>query len=198
MTTGENINGIDVEQLDKTISQIKRNNNIAKFRFQAESRWVNGSHSRAVATSFYGASRSKSGASPTSSAPEKPVFLLGGTAGPNPAEYLLVGLAGCLTASMATHAATRNIKLNALSCHIEGDVDLQGFLGISELVPVGFREIRACFDIDADISDEKKEELIRITRKFSPVLNTISKPTSITCELMKTHHNRPGEASLSA
>ena len=56
MTTGENINGIDVEQLDKTISQLKRNNNIAKFRFQAESRWVNGSHSRAVATSFYGAS----------------------------------------------------------------------------------------------------------------------------------------------
>jgi len=67
----------------------------------------------------------------------------------------------------------------------EGDIDLRGFLGLSEDVPVGYGEIRVYFKIDADISDEDKEELVRMAKKYSPVFNTITKSAPVSVHLDK-------------
>ena len=67
----------------------------------------------------------------------------------------------------------------------EGDLDLRGFLGISDDVPVGFQNIRVYFKIDADVSEEEKEELIRMAQKYSPVFNTVTKSAPVSVHLDK-------------
>jgi uncharacterized OsmC-like protein len=67
----------------------------------------------------------------------------------------------------------------------EGALDLRGFLGISEEVPVGYQNIRLYFKIDADVSETQKEELIRMAQKYSPVFNSIAKPVTVSVQLDK-------------
>jgi uncharacterized OsmC-like protein len=50
---------------------------------------------------------------------------------------------------------------------------------------VGYKNIRIYFKIDADMSDEEKEELIRMGEKYSPVFNTITKATPVSAQLDK-------------
>ncbi len=100
-------------------------------------------------------------------------------------EYLLVALSGCLTTSLVAHAAAKKIPLRKVESRFEGDIDLRGFLGISQDVPVGYQEIRVYFKIDADLSDADKEELVRMGEKYSPVANTIKNQTPVVVHLEK-------------
>jgi hypothetical protein len=65
----------------------------------------------------------------------------------------------------------------------EGDLDLRGFLGISEDVPVGFQNFRVYFKIEAEASEEQKEELIGLAQKYSPVYNTLTKSVPVSVHL---------------
>lgn len=116
---------------------------------------------------------------------DEPPVLCGRNLGPNPVEYLLVALSGCLTTSLVAHAAARGITIRKVESRYEGDLDLQGFLGLSEQVPVGYKNIRVFFKIDADLSDEQKEELVRMAQKYSPVFNSIAKPVPVDVKLEK-------------
>ena len=98
---------------------------------------------------------------------------------------LLVALSGCITTSIVAHASAKGIKIKGVESRYEGDIDLRGFLGLSEDVPVGYQEIRVFFKIDADVSDEKKEEMVRMGQKYSPVYNTISKSAPVSVGLDK-------------
>ncbi len=69
------------------------------------------------------------------------------------------------------------------SFRFDYDIDLRGFLGISDDVLVGYQSIRVYFEIDADISEEQKEELVRMAKKYSPVFNTITKSTTVSVQL---------------
>jgi len=79
----------------------------------------------------------------------------------------------------------RGIEIKGVRSRYEGDVDLRGFLGLSEAVPVGFQSIRVYFTIDAVIPDEQKEELVRMAQKYSPVFNTITKSAPVVVYLDK-------------
>ena len=114
---------------------------------------------------------------------DEPPLLLGEDKGPNPVEYILKGLAACLTTSLVYHAAAKGIEVKGVESRLEGDLDLRGFLGISEEVPVGYQKIRVFFKVDADVSDAQKEELIQMAQKYSPVFNTVSNPTPVAVKL---------------
>jgi uncharacterized OsmC-like protein len=114
---------------------------------------------------------------------DEPPVLLGNNQGPNPVEYLLVALSGCLTTSLIAHASAKGIKIRGVESRYEGDIDLRGFLGLSEDVKVGFQNIRVYFKIDADIPEAEKEELTRMARKYSPVFNTIFNQTPVSVQL---------------
>ena len=86
---------------------------------------------------------------------------------------------------MVYHSAAKGIEIKGVESRLEGDIDLRGFLGLSEDVKVGYENIRVYFKIDADVSDEQKEEMIRMAQKYSPVFNTVSTPTNVTVELDK-------------
>jgi uncharacterized OsmC-like protein len=177
------VNGISVTALFNTIDAVKDNPAIAEFEFRAENAWHNGGHNRTAIKDFSGALElHKHGEDFVLDADEHPV-LLGTDKGPNPVEYALTALAGCVTTTIVYHAAAKGIDIRGVKSRLEGSLDLRGFLGLSQEVPVGFREIRMYITIDADISDKEKAELIGIGQQLSPVFNTITNVTSISVQL---------------
>jgi uncharacterized OsmC-like protein len=179
------VNGVDVGQLFSTIDLIKEKPEVAKFKFRAANRWIDGTHNRATVKDFYGALREDSSRQPMVFDEDEPPVLLGKNQGANPVEYLLVALSGCLTTSLVAHASAKGIKIRGVESRYEGDIDLRGFLGISEDVKVGYQAIRVYFKIDADVSEAQKQELIMMAQKYSPVFNTISKSAPVAVELDK-------------
>lgn len=173
------VNGINVTQLTETIDAIRKNPEIAKFKFRSTNHWVEGTHNRATVKDFFGALKEDASRKPIVFEIDEPPVLLGNNVGPNPVEYVLVGLSGCLTTSLIAHAAARGIEIKGLSTRLEGDLDLRGFLGISEDVKVGYERIRVYFKIDADIPEAKKLELIAMAAKYSPVYNTVANPVPV-------------------
>lgn len=185
MADNKTVNGINVTELFNTIEAIKGRPDIAKFKFRATNKWINGTHCRATVKDFYGALKEDDSRPPIDYDMDEPPVLLGNNEGRNPVEYLLVALSGCLTTSLVAHASAKGITIKGVQSRYEGDIDLRGFLGLSEDVPVGYQNIRVYFKIDADVSDEQKEDMIRMAQKYSPVFNTITKSAPVSVHLDK-------------
>lgn len=173
------VNGVNVTQLFDTIDAIKGNPEISKFKFRATNTWQTGTHNQATVKSFYGALQEDDSREPLVFEIDEPPVLLGDNQGANPVEYLLVGLSGCLTTALVAHAAARGIELQSVTSKLEGDLDVQGFLGLSETIPVAYKEIRVSFKIKADITDQVKQELVKMAQKYSPVFNTVTQPIKV-------------------
>lgn len=185
MSTTHTINGIDVERLSGTIDHIVDVPALARFQFRARNRWVDGGHNRSTIKGFYGAGQEDtSRTQPFVLDVDEPPVLLGENQGPNAGEYLLHALAACLTGTLVYHAAARGIALEGLECTIEGDVDLQGFLGLDESVRPGFQNIRVAFNATGDFDDEQLAELAGLTR-YSAVRDTVTNPVPVTIEVAR-------------
>jgi uncharacterized OsmC-like protein len=79
----------------------------------------------------------------------------------------------------------RASRSGGVQSRYEGDIDLRGFLGLSEDIPVGYQEILVFFTVDADVSDQEKEEMVKMAQKYSPVFNTITKSAPVFVRLEK-------------
>ena len=101
-------------------------------------------------------------------------MLVGTDEGPTPVEYLLVGLAGCLTAGIANVASARGVTLRSVTANVEGDIDLQGILGLSDTVRNGYEQIRIGFTIDADAPAAKVAEIVEQSRARSAVFDVLT------------------------
>ncbi len=179
-TTTKVMNGLDTEQMEQTIGAIQANPTLARFQFRARNRWIGGGENRSTIRDFHGAGQEDtSRAAPFEYTNGEPPVLLGANEGANPVEYLLHALAGCVTTTFVLHATARGIRVRAISTELEGDLDLQGFLGLDEGVPAGYEGIRIRMRVEADASDEELEELLRYTERHSPVCNTICRPVPV-------------------
>ena len=165
------VNGIDLDVLQETVSAIEKNPGLGKCKFRASNKWINGSHNRTRITGFYGAGQEMEHRQPFELYADEPPVLAGDDEAPNPVEHLLNALAGCVTTSMVAHAAVRGIHIEELESELEGDLDLRGFLGLSDDVPKGYTNIRIKFKVKADT--DNMERLRRLT-EYSPVFNTIT------------------------
>ena len=90
-----------------------------------------------------------------------------------------------MTTALVAHAAARGIDIKGLETFLEGDLDVQGFLGMSDTIPVSYQGITITFKIDADMTDDEKEELIRLAQQYSPVLATVMNPVPVHLKLHK-------------
>jgi uncharacterized OsmC-like protein len=178
-------NGVNIDQLMGTIAAIKETPSIAKFQFRADNRWIDGGHNRSTIKSFYGAGQEDCTrtAAFEMDADEPPV-LLGNDCGANPVEYVLHALAACLTTSLVYHAAARGIEIEAVESKLEGDLDLHGFLGLSDSVRNGYEQVRVAFKVKADVSDEVLDELVAMGKYYSPVFDIVSNPVPVRVERM--------------
>lgn len=178
-------NGVDVDELFNTIDAVKKSPVIAKFKFRANNQWGDGGYNETTIKDFYGIQKEHRHDATFTLGADEPPLLLGTGKAPNPVEYLLTALAACVTTSLVYHAAAKGIKLNSVESRLEGDIDLRGFLGLSEEIRNGFQEIRMNFKIDADVPPEQLEELVRLGPTYSPVFDSITKGVPVTVQLEK-------------
>jgi len=87
-----------------------------------------------------------------------------------------------MTTTMVYHAAVRGIKLEEVESKLEGDIDLKGFLAISDKVRPGYEEIRINFKVKTDI--ENVDRLKALTR-LSPVYDEVSNGTRVKVQIEK-------------
>ncbi|HEX6699617.1 MAG TPA: OsmC family protein [Gaiellaceae bacterium] len=168
-------NGVDTAQLFATLDAIKAQPELGKFQFRAHNRWIHGAHNRTAIRNFYGA-----GQEDTSRADAfmvdagEPAILLGSDTGPNPAEYLLHALAACLTTSLVYVAAARGVELTEVESTLEGDMDVQGALGLSDDYRNGFERIRVSFRVAGDAPEEKLREVVERAQQRSAVFDMVT------------------------
>lgn len=174
------INGLNVQQALDTIAALKADKSLAQFRFRAKNRWISGGENRSTIKDFYGAGvEDTSRIKPFEFTNGEPPVLLGDNEGANPVEFLLHALAGCVTTTFVLHAMARGIVIRELSTELEGDIDLQGLLGLDETVPAGYRQIRIKMHVKADCPDEALNDLLAYTQGHSPVCNTVCRPVPV-------------------
>ena len=177
------LNGVNVDQLFGNIDAIKNAPVLGKFKFRASNKWINGGHNHTTIKNFHGVQQEHDHANSFELDADEPPLLLGKDIGPNPVEYALTALAACVTTALVYHAAAKGIKLNAVESRLEGDIDLRGFLGISDEVRRGYDNVRIYYKIDADVPDEQLEELVQMGCKYSPVFDTFTNPVNVTAQL---------------
>lgn len=174
------VNGLDTARMSETVEAIKEQPTLARFEFRAHNDWINGGENRSRIQGFYGAGREDdSRQEPFVFTNGEPPVLLGNNEGANPVEFLLHALAGCVTTTTVLHAAARGIRVTALSTELEGDIDLQGLLGLDPSISPGYKEIRMRMNIQADCTDEELADLMEFAKGHSPVCTTVCRPVPV-------------------
>jgi uncharacterized OsmC-like protein len=173
------LNGVDVPTLFATLDAVDANRELAQFRFRATNKWVAGTHSQNTLTTYYGAGSEHEHENTIVVDADHPPVLVGADKGAVPVEFLLMGLASCLTAGIGNIAAARGITLHSVESHVEGDLDLQGILGLDNSMRRGFSKIRVDFDVKADADEETIRKLVEQSRNRSAVFCSIANPTPI-------------------
>src|SRR6476646_9293378 len=173
-------NGVNVQALLDARDALTKAPQAAQFKWRAACEWKNGTHSHSTVESFYGLGDEQHRKTTFTFDADHPEVFAALDQGATPVEYVLVGLASCLTAGIAAVAQNRNIQLKSVTATIEGDMDLYGILGIDEDVRNGFKGIKVTYIIDADAKPEDIEALVAQSQKRSAVYDIVTNPTNVT------------------
>ena len=176
-------NGVNVEALLGARQALTHAPDAAQFKWRATCQWVNGTHSRSTVQSFFGLGAEQSHKTEFRYDADHPEVFAAEDKGATPVEYVLVGLASCLTAGIAAVAQNRSIQLRSVKATLEGGMDLQGILGIDSDVRNGFDGIKIVYDIDADASREDIAALVAQSQKRSAVFDIVTNPTNVAVEI---------------
>jgi uncharacterized OsmC-like protein len=173
--------GVNVTGLEATMEAIRQQPELAQFKFRARNQWDTGAHSVATVDDFYGTCQQMEHKQPFTMHADEPAVLLGEDQGANPVEFVLVGLSGCMTTTLAYHSAIRGLNIESIESEFEGDIDAQGVLDLDPNVRPGYREIRVKFRVKGDADEATIQELLR----KSPVYDTLVNPVKIKIEVEK-------------
>lgn len=174
------VNGINVTALVDTIAAISANPELARFNFRAANHWLGAEKTRTTIRDFTGALQEHRIDSKgfTVDTGEPPV-LLGIDHAPNAGEWMLHALIGCVTGTIVYHAAARNIVVDAIESRIDGDVDLRGFLGLSDQVRKGFIAIH----VRMRVKTKATAAVIKELATFSPMLDVVSRSVPVSLDI---------------
>ncbi len=114
---------------------------------------------------------------------DQPKAMGGEGLGPNPMEIFLASLPACICAIGRIVSNQKRLKVRGIEVEVEGDIDKDFLMGKTEEGRAGFTEIRAYVNIDADMTNEEKEEyLAEITRRC-PIADNIMNASVIKEEI---------------
>jgi len=178
-------NGVNVEALLGAREALTEAPEAARFVWRAESEWKNGTHTQSSVNRFFGLGEEQSHVEEFTYDTDHPEIFASEDKGSTPVEFVLVGLAGCLTAGIAAVATHRAIQLNSVKATINAPMDIQGILGIDSDVRNGFDGITVKYQIDAEASEDDIAAIVAQSQKRSAVFDIITNPTNITVEVNK-------------
>ena len=176
-------NGVNVAALLEAREALSGAPQAAQFQWRATCEWVNGTHSHSSVEGFFGLGEEQSHKTQFEYDADHPELFASEDNGATPIEFVLVGLASCLTAGIAAVAQNREIQLRSVKATLEGAMDVQGILGIDPDVRNGFSDVKVHFDIDADATPEEIEALVAQSQKRSAVFDVLTNPTNISVQV---------------
>ncbi len=179
-------NGVNVQALLDAREALREAPEATKFTWRASCKWVNGTYSQATVNNYFGLGEEQSHKTETTFEADHPEIFASEDRGITPIEYMLVGLASCLTAGIASVAQNRGVQLRSVESRLEGQMDIQGILGMDSDVRNGYDDIKVVFDIDADASQEDIEAIVAQSQKRSAVYDALTNPVNVTVEVAKT------------
>ncbi len=95
---------------------------------------------------------------------------------PRPTEYLLAGIAGCAGKTFLRFAAQRGFEIEAISIEVTARR--------AEGAPEVFEHILVTFEVLApEASDEELDELLQLTDRFCPVVQSLVAGVEIVLDL---------------
>jgi uncharacterized OsmC-like protein len=171
-------NGVNVEALLGAREVLKTAPEAAQFTWRASSTWKHGVHSTSSIQNYFGLGAEQQHKTETTFDIDHPDVFAAEDNGVTPIEFLLVGLAGCLTAGVASVAQNRSVEAT-----VEGEHDIRGILGADPDVRNGFNDIKVTFTIDADASKQEIEALVAQSQKRSAVFDALTNPTNVSVEV---------------
>jgi uncharacterized OsmC-like protein len=177
-------NGVNVDALLAAREALRGAPDAAKFTWKASCKWVNGTHSRTTVQEFHGLGEPQKHRTEFSFEADHPEVFASEDHGATPVELVLVGLASCLTAGVASVAQNRGVQLRSVEARLQGSMDLQGILGIDSDVRNGYDDIKVTFHIDADAPKKDIEAIVAQSQKRSAVFDIVTNPTNVTVEVV--------------
>jgi uncharacterized OsmC-like protein len=185
MSISSTVNGVDLDRLTGTIEAVSADPGLGRFQFRTQNHWIDGGHSRTTIQGFYGAGQEDTTREqPFVLESDEPPVLLGENRAPNAGEYALQALAACLTGTIVYHAAARGIALRGLECTVQGDLDVQGFLGLDPDIRPGYEQIQVSIKVAGELDDDQLAEIADLTR-FSPVRDTVANPVDVDVDVFR-------------
>jgi uncharacterized OsmC-like protein len=178
-------NGVNVQALLEAKEALADNADAALFKWRASCEWLNGTHAKSSVESYYGLGEEHSHKSEFKYESDHPLVFAAEDNAATPVEVILCGLAGCLTAGVASVAQNRDIQLKSVKATLEAPMNIQGILGCDEDVRNGFENITVNYEIDADASQEDIEALVAQSQKRSAVFDIVTNPTNVSVNATK-------------
>src|SRR5271155_878756 len=176
-------NGVNVQALLEAREALAGAPEAAQFTWRAAAKGQKGGPSTPTIQNYFGLGEEQSHKTETVFDADHPEVFAAEDNGITPIEYLLVGLASCLTAGVASVAQNRGIQLRSVESTVEGNHDIRGILGADSDVRNGFNDIKVTFAIDADASRQEIEALVAQSQKRSAVFDALTNPTNVTVEV---------------
>jgi len=178
----ERVNGLDLKALGEVVEAIGADANQAKVAFNVTTRWAGQTRSETLVEGYTIGGERVSRTHKIIA--DEPFELLGGDSAPNPQELLMAAFNACITVGYVAGSSLKGIKLDSLEIRTRGELDLRGFLGLSETVPPGYEEIEYEVRIRGDGSPEQFEEIHQTVLKTSPNYFNISRPIRVNATLV--------------
>ena len=176
-------NGVNVDALLGAREALTETPESAQFQWRASCTWQHGTHSHSSVESFFGLGEEQQHRTTFEFDADHPEIFASEDNGATPVEFVLVGLASCLTAGVAAVAQNREIQLNSVKATLAGEMDVLGILGGDPDVRNGFSGITVSFDVDADASPADIEAIIAQSQKRSAVYDIVTNPTTVTVDV---------------
>ncbi len=110
---------------------------------------------------------------------DEPQDLGGSNKAPNPVEYVLAALAGCLNVLGHLVAKEMDIDLRGLKIDIEGTLNPDKLFGKSDRERAGYKEITVTLKPDSDAGRETLEKWMHEVETRCPVSDNIQNMTSV-------------------
>jgi uncharacterized OsmC-like protein len=176
-------NGVNVQALLDAREVLKTAPEAAQFTWRASSKWQGGVHTTITVKDYFGLGEEQNHKQESVFEADHPEVFAAEDNGITPIEYLLVGLASCLSAGVASVAQNRGIQLRSVEAVVEGAHDIRGILGADSDVRNGYNNIKVTFHVDADASKEDIQALVAQSQKRSAVFDALTNPTDVTVEV---------------
>jgi uncharacterized OsmC-like protein len=176
-TVKNRVNGLDLDALGEVVDAIEQDKSKAIVGFDVTTRWTGQTRSETTVDGF-----TMAGERITRShkiVADEPGELLGADSAPNPQELLMAAFNACITVGYVAGAALKGITLDSLEIKTRGELDLRGFLGLSEEVAPGYESIAYNVTIKGDGTPAQFAEIHETVMKTSPNYFNISRPIRV-------------------